>query len=113
MISVTVLTDDTTLKVLSLYHTNTENQTDDSDLAATLYLEISPTHSDASSYPQPPKLCTEAVIAQVMRTWGPFHKSSYEQVLLYKFVEPVLNYRSNEFLALTNLCETGPCMLAH
>ena len=44
---------------------------------------------------------------------GPFHKSSYEQVLLYEFVEPVLNYRSNEFVALTNLCETGPrCLKA-
>ena len=39
---------------------------------------------------------------------GPFHKSSYERFLLYKFVEPVLNYRSNEFVALTNLCETVP-----
>ena len=39
--------------------------------------------------------------------WGPFHKSSYERFLLYQFVEPVLNYRSNEFVALTNLCETG------
>ena len=39
---------------------------------------------------------------------GPFHKSSYERFLLYEFVEPVLNYRSNEFVALTNLCETGP-----
>ena len=39
--------------------------------------------------------------------WGPFHKSSYERFLLYEFVEPVLNYRSNEFVALTNLCETG------
>ena len=28
---------------------------------------------------------------------GPFHKSSYEQVLLYEFVEPVLNY-----IGLTN-----------
>ena len=44
-------------------------------------------------------------------TWGPFHKSSYERVLLYEFVEPVLNYRSNEFVALTNLCETGPWTL--
>ena len=35
---------------------------------------------------------------------GPFHKSSYERFLLYEFVEPVLNYRSNEFVALTNLC---------
>ena len=38
----------------------------------------------------------------------PFHKSSYERFLLYEFVEPVLNYMSNEFVALTNLCETGP-----
>ena len=38
---------------------------------------------------------------------GPFHKSSYKRFLLYEFVEPVLNYRSNEFVALTNLCETG------
>ena len=35
-------------------------------------------------------------------------RRSKEQVLLYEFVEPVLNYRSNEFVALTNLCETGP-----
>ena len=34
---------------------------------------------------------------------------SYERFLLYEFVEPVLNYRSNEFVALTNLSETGPC----
>ena len=40
--------------------------------------------------------------------WGPFHKSLYERVLLYVFVEPVLNYRSKEFVALTNLYETGP-----
>ena len=38
---------------------------------------------------------------------GPFHKSSYERFLLYEFVEPVLNYGSNEIVALTNLCETG------
>ena len=42
---------------------------------------------------------------------SPFHKSSYEQFLLYKFAKPVLNYRSNEFIALTNLCEAGPCLL--
>ena len=42
------------------------------------------------------------------QTRGPFHKSSYERFLLYEFVEPVFNYRSNEFVALTNLCETGP-----
>ena len=42
--------------------------------------------------------------------WGPFHKSSYERFLLYEFVEPVFSYRSNEFVALTNLCETGPCI---
>ena len=40
--------------------------------------------------------------------WGPFHNSSYERFLLYEFVEPVLKYGSNEFVALTNLCETGP-----
>ena len=39
---------------------------------------------------------------------GPFHKSSYERFSLYEFVEPVLNYRCNEFVALTNLCETVP-----
>ena len=39
---------------------------------------------------------------------GPFHKGSCEQVLIYEFVGPVLNYRSNKFVALTNLCETGP-----
>ena len=39
---------------------------------------------------------------------GPFLKSSYERFLLYEFVEPVLSYRSYEFVALTNLCETGP-----
>ena len=43
----------------------------------------------------------------VYSIWGPFHKSSYERLLLYEFVEPVLNYRSNEFVALKNLCETG------
>ena len=32
-------------------------------------------------------------------------------ILVYEFVEPVLNYGSNEFVALTNLCETGPCNL--
>ena len=42
-----------------------------------------------------------------LHNWGPFHKSSYERFLLYEFVELVLNYRSNEFVALTNLCETG------
>ena len=42
------------------------------------------------------------------RPWGPFHKGSYERFLLYEFVEPVLKYRSNEFVALTNLWETGP-----
>ena len=40
--------------------------------------------------------------------WGPFHKSLYEQFFLYEFIEPELNYGSNEFVALTNLCETGP-----
>ena len=40
--------------------------------------------------------------------WCPFHKCSYERSSLYKFVEPVLNYRCNEFVALTNLCETVP-----
>ena len=43
---------------------------------------------------------------------GPFHKSSYERFLLYEFVDPVLNYMPNEFVALTNLCETGPRTLA-
>ena len=43
--------------------------------------------------------------------WGPFHKSSYERCLVYEFVEPVLNYGSNEFVALTNLCETGPWLV--
>ena len=38
---------------------------------------------------------------------GPFHKGSYERFLFYEFLEPVVNYRSNEFVALTNLCETG------
>ena len=43
---------------------------------------------------------------------GPFHKSSYEQVLLYEFVEPVLNYIGlTNFVPLTNLCETGPSIL--
>ena len=42
---------------------------------------------------------------------GPFLKSSYERFFLYEFVERVLNYRSNEFVALTNLCDTGPCYL--
>ena len=43
-------------------------------------------------------------------TRGPFHKNSYERILLYKFVEPVLNYRSNKLVALTILCEIGPRM---
>ena len=47
------------------------------------------------------------VLCVHMRTRGPFHKSSYERFLLYEFVEPVLKYGSNEFVALTNLCETG------
>ena len=34
-----------------------------------------------------------------MVTRGPFHKSSYERFLFYEFVEPVLNYRSYEFVA--------------
>ena len=46
-------------------------------------------------------------------TCGPFHKSSYERFLLYDFVEPVLKYRSNEFVALTNLWETGPWIPPH
>ena len=45
---------------------------------------------------------------QTLRLRGPFHKSSYERFLLYEFVEPVLNYMSNEFVDLTNLCETRP-----
>ena len=39
----------------------------------------------------------------VKQTWGPFHKSSYERFSTYEFVEPVLNYGCNEFVALTNL----------
>ena len=42
---------------------------------------------------------------------GPFHKSLYERVLFYEFVEPALNYMYNEFVALTTLCETGPRFL--
>ena len=42
------------------------------------------------------------------KTWVPFHKSSYKRYLLNEVVEHVLNYVSNEFVALTNLCETGP-----
>ena len=34
---------------------------------------------------------------------GLFHKGSYERYLLYEFVELVLNYGSNEFVALKNL----------
>ena len=30
-----------------------------------------------------------------------------ERFSLYKFTEPVLNYKCNEFVALTTLCETG------
>ena len=41
-------------------------------------------------------------------TSGQFHKSMYQCFLIYKLVEPVLNYRCNKFVALTNLCETGP-----
>ena len=52
-------------------------------------------------------------ISCVTETWGPFLKSSYERFLLYEFVEPVLNDRSNEFVALTNLCETGPWAHLH
>ena len=33
---------------------------------------------------------------------GAFHKSLYERFLLYQFIEPVLNYRWSEFVALTN-----------
>ena len=29
---------------------------------------------------------------------------------LYEFVELVLNYKCNKFIALTNLCETRPCL---
>ena len=39
---------------------------------------------------------------------GPFHKSLYKRYLPYEFIEPVLNYRSHEFIALTNLYEMGP-----
>ena len=39
---------------------------------------------------------------------GPFLKSLYKRFMLHESVEPVLNYMSNEFVALTNLCETGP-----
>ena len=46
--------------------------------------------------------------SQDLRDRGPFHKSSYERCLLYEFVKPVLNYGFNEFVAFTNLCETGP-----
>ena len=55
---------------------------------------------------KPKSICMNSV------AWGPFHKSSYERFLLYEFVEPVLNYGSNEFVALKNLCETGPCSFA-
>ena len=51
-------------------------------------------------------------IVEFKRSRGPFHKNSYERFLLYEFVEPVFNYRSNEFVALTNLCETGPSVMA-
>ena len=54
------------------------------------------------------KLMTQLPV-WILYIWGPFHKSSYERFLLYEFVKPVLNYRFNEFVALTNLCETGPC----
>ena len=35
-------------------------------------------------------------------------RGSYEGFLLYEFIVPVLKYGSNEFVALTNLCGTGP-----
>ena len=44
----------------------------------------------------------------VLTTRGPFHKSLYERFLLYEFVEHVSKYESNEFVALTNLCEMEP-----
>ena len=40
-------------------------------------------------------------------TSSPFHKSSYEWFSLYEFVEPVLNYDCNEFVALTNFGDMG------
>ena len=45
---------------------------------------------------------------RVGRVRGSFHKSSYERFLFYEFVEPMLNYWCNEFVAFTNLSETGP-----
>ena len=39
---------------------------------------------------------------------GPISKSSYEKFLVYKFVELMLKYGCNEFVALTNLSEMGP-----
>ena len=47
-------------------------------------------------------------MTSAIKIWGPFHKSSYEQFLLYEFVEPMLNYGSNEFVSLTKFYETGP-----
>ena len=55
----------------------------------------------------------QLVFAKKSQDHGPFHKSSYERFVLYKFVDPVLNYGSNEFVALTNLCETGPMSLVN
>ena len=43
---------------------------------------------------------------------GPVSQKFARTILVYEFVEPVLNYGSNEFVALTNLCETGPWFLS-
>ena len=48
------------------------------------------------------------IVCVVEETGAQFHKSLYEQFLLYEFVEPVLNYKCNKFVALTNPCETVP-----
>ena len=47
-------------------------------------------------------------IAGVWRQ-GPVSQKFVRTIFAYEFVEPVLNYRPNKFVALMNLCEAGPC----
>ena len=68
------------------------------------------TRSDPTKQTESGQHIRDSIISGPRR---PFHKSSYERFLLYEFVEPVLNYGSNEFVALTNLCETGPSFSKH
>ena len=54
------------------------------------------------------ELWVVGVMGRRNRDLGPVSQKFVRTILLYEFVKPVLNYRSNEFVALTNLCETGP-----